>query len=273
MLPILNALPGERRGYVDGLCGQLHYREQGSGPPLLLIHQGPWSSIQFHHVMPLLADLGLRVVALDLPGNGMSSPLSGEPTVEAFADEAAAALDALGIARCLVAGHHGGALVAGRLAAQHPDKVVRLAMDSAPVFSADELAGIGKTFTDPQDISPDGTHFGDRWARVRQVGDPEWSTETVHLSVVTYFLNGPWKEHVRLAAGRYRFEDDVPRIVCPTLSVAGRSDPIYAKVKRLNALRSDWEHAEFPGGSGTVFEHPASWCATIGDFLTAGKAG
>ncbi len=71
-----------------------------------------------------------------------------------------------------------------------------------------------------------------------------------------------------MASGRYDFESDAPRITCPTLSVASRTDPAFPKVKRLEALRPDWEHAEFPGGSGMVFEYPEAWCAMIGGFLT-----
>jgi pimeloyl-ACP methyl ester carboxylesterase len=266
LLPIINALPGERRGYVDGPVGQIHYREQGAGAPVILIHQGPWSSIQYHRVMPILAGMGLRAIAIDLPGHGMSSPLAGEPTVTEFADCVAAAITGLGLERALVAGHHGGAIIAARLAAAHPDKVVRLALDNAVIFTAEERDAM-KGFGELHDVAPDGSHFTERWAQVRRLGDPEWSDATVHLSVVTYFLNGPWKEHARIASGRHDLAADIANIVCPTLSVASRKDPSYAKVKRLVDMRPDWEHAEFPGGPAMAFEYPQAWCETIGGFL------
>jgi pimeloyl-ACP methyl ester carboxylesterase len=269
LLPIVNALPGERRGYVDGPAGQIHYREQGQGAPVILIHQGPWSSIQYHRVMPILAAMGLRAIAVDLPGHGMSSPVAGEPSVAAFADCVAAAISALGLEKAMVAGHHGGAIVAARLAAAHPDKVTRLALDNAVIFTAEERAAMRQgMMSEIQDVAPDGGHFTERWAQVRRLGDPEWSDATVHISVVTYFLNGPWKEHARIAGGRHDLAADIPRIVCPTLSVASRKDPAFEKVKRLVEMRPDWEHAEFPGGPAMAFEYPEAWCETIGGFLT-----
>ncbi len=268
MLPIINALPGERRGYVDVPAGQIHYREQGTGTPVILIHQGPWSSIQYHKVMPILAGMGLRAIAVDLPGHGMSSPVAGEPTVAEFADAVAAAIAGLGVGPALVAGHHGGAIVAARLAAAHPDAVRRLALDNAAIFLPAERAAMQGMIKEIQDVAPDGGHFTERWAQVRRLGDPEWSDATVHLSVVTYFLNGPWKEHARIASGQHDLVPDIARIMCPTLSVASRKDPQFEKVKRLVEMRPDWEHAEFPGGPAMAFEYPEIWCETIGGFLT-----
>lgn len=270
MLPIASCLPLERRGYIDSGSGQLHFRTMGSGRPLMLVHQAPWSSIQYHRVMPLLAAMGFHVVAFDLPGHGMSDPLAGEPSVAAYADALAAAIIALGFESTCIAGHHGGGLIAGRIAAEYPALVGRLALDNAPPFTEEQLAGIRARFSDLQEVKPDGSHFTDRWDLVRRVGDPDWSDDTVHLSVVTYFQNGPWKEQGHYAAGRYAFEDDAKRIVCPTLSIASRTDPLFDTVQRLRAIRPDWDFAEFPRGAGMAFEFPDEWAATIGGFLQWG---
>ena len=67
-----------RRGYVDVEFGQLHYRESGEGPPLVLLHKTPSSSIQYSRVMPLLGER-YRCIALDTPGFGMSDPFPSQP--------------------------------------------------------------------------------------------------------------------------------------------------------------------------------------------------
>ena len=61
MLPSVNVLPGERRGYVDGPDGLVHYRELGTGTPIVLVHQAPWGSIQYRRAMPVLAAAGYRI--------------------------------------------------------------------------------------------------------------------------------------------------------------------------------------------------------------------
>lgn len=267
-VPVLTCLPGERRGYAPGPVGLVHYREMGGGRPLLLAHQAPWSSIQYHKVMPLLAAQGFHVIVPDMPGHGMSDPTPGDPTIALYAECAAAVLDALGIDRAVAAGQHGGALVAGRLAATQPGRITRLAMDNAPFYTAGERAERAARRTQgAARLRPDGAHFTERWASVRQFGDPEWSDETVHMAVTTVFINGPWADQGFLAGASHDFRPDLEAIRCPTLVVGGRRDMLYAHAARILALRPDFDQAEFPGGPAMVYEHVDIWSRTIGGYL------
>ncbi len=265
-LPSMGALPGERRGYAAWDKGQIHYREQGEGPAVLLLHQAPWASIQYRRVMPLFAAAGFRAIAPDLPGHGLSDPLE-EPTIKGFAAILPPLLDALGLAQAALVGHHGGALVAGRMAAAWPDRAAALAMDNAPLYSAEQRAHRLAKIDESQRIAPDGSHLADRWSLVRRIADPDWSDETVHLSVLTYFANGPTREHGHHAAAHYDFAADLARISCPTLVVAGRTDPLFPCGKALIDRRPDWRYAELPGGAGMLFDRPSDWFGTIFPFL------
>jgi pimeloyl-ACP methyl ester carboxylesterase len=265
-IPATGALPGERRGYV--LCGdrQVHYREQGSGPAVVLVHQAPWASIQYRRVMPLIAAAGFRAIAPDLPGHGLSDPLA-EPTIEDFATLLPPLLDALGVARAAIIGQHGGALVAGRMAAAYPDRAVALAMDNAPLYTPERRAQRLAAIDESQEIAPDGGHLTDRWSLLRRIADPDWSDETIHISVLTYFANGPTREHGHYAAARYDFAPDVARIACPTLVVAGLTDPVFPSGRALIDRRPDWDYAELPGGAGMLLDRPEVWCGAIVPFL------
>lgn len=263
-LPILTALPGERRGYVDGPDGQIHYRSHGEGPPVLLVHQAPWSSIQFRHALPRIAAAGFQAIAIDLPGHGMSDP-PAEPAIPVYAAALEALLRRLDVGPAMLVGHRGGALAAGHLAAHRPDLAAGLILDNAPFLSPDERAARVGRFPDRQDIAPDGSHLTDRWAWVRRVGDPDWSDETVHISVVTYFTHGPWKEHGHAIIPLHDFAPDVAGIRCPTLIVASRTDPLFESGGRLSATRPDWGYGELPGGPGMVLDRIAEWSdLTIG---------
>lgn len=265
-IPAMGALPGERRGYVAGESGQVHFRSMGQGPALVLVHQAPWASIQYRRVMPLAAAAGYHAIAPDLPGHGMSDPLS-DPTIAGFAAILPALLDGLDVERAATVGHHGGALVAGRMAADHPDRVVALAMDNAPLYSPDgrarRLAMIDETHT----VRGDGGHLTDRWSLVRRVADPDWSDDTVQLSVMTYFANGPSREHAHRAAALHDFEADLPRINCPTLVIAGRADPVFPSAAALIERRPDWRYAELPGGAGMALDRVDEWWAVVRPFL------
>jgi haloacetate dehalogenase len=112
----------------------------GSGPPLLLLHGHPQTHAIWHRVAPALAR-HFTVVACDLRGYGDSSKPPGEPD-HANYSKRAMALDALSVMRALgfeafrVLAHDRGARVAHRLAADHPQAVLRMALlDIAPTLA------------------------------------------------------------------------------------------------------------------------------------------
>lgn len=93
---------------------------------VLLIH-GVTSS---HLAWPFVVDRlpGVRAVAPDLRGRGASNGLAGPAGMRAHADDLAAALDALGIARIVVVGHSMGAFAAVVFAHLYPERVSRLVL-------------------------------------------------------------------------------------------------------------------------------------------------
>lgn len=117
----------------------LRVRHGGSGPPVLLLHGHPRTHTTWHRVAPLLAD-AFTVVCPDLRGYGESSK---PPTDErhapyskrAMADDGVRLMRALGHERFAVVGHDRGALVAFRLAMDHPGAVAALVvLDGLPVL-------------------------------------------------------------------------------------------------------------------------------------------
>lgn len=119
---------------VDGLT--LRYLAHGEGgEPVILLHgfAGDLNNWLFNHEV-LASD---RIVyALDLPGHGGSSRLSGSPDLSIFANAIASFMDALGIQAAHLVGHSLGGAVAIQLAASHPERVRSLTMIAS--------AGLGK---------------------------------------------------------------------------------------------------------------------------------
>jgi pimeloyl-ACP methyl ester carboxylesterase len=117
-----------RKGYVELPHGRLHFRYGGSGPPVVLLHDSPRSSV-LH--APNVAWLGehFAVFAFDSPGFGESAPLPGRPEVGDFAEAIARACAALGLGRCLVYGFHSSSKFALEFAVRHPAQVALLVMD------------------------------------------------------------------------------------------------------------------------------------------------
>lgn len=64
---------------VNGI--KMHYVAGGSGPVLLMVHGFAQSWYEWHQLMPLLAK-NYRVIAIDIPGLGLSDPLNSSYTGE-----------------------------------------------------------------------------------------------------------------------------------------------------------------------------------------------
>jgi pimeloyl-ACP methyl ester carboxylesterase len=127
--------PQSRRGYVDTATGQVHYRERGSGLPVLLLHQTPASSSMWERLMHVFPD-GYRLIALDTPGFGCSDPPPAPPTdgVAWYAARVVEAMDALGLEEASVVGHHTGAMIATEVAASYPVRVDKLVLIGVLAF-------------------------------------------------------------------------------------------------------------------------------------------
>ncbi|MBC7270380.1 MAG: alpha/beta fold hydrolase, partial [Streptomyces sp.] len=147
-----------RRGYADTSLGQLHYAQAGDGPVLLMLHQTPRSHDEFAEVQPLLAD-SYRTIAMDMPGFGSSAPLAGPVTIEALAEGGWALLDALGVERAVLLGHHTGAAVAQEMAVQAPQRTVALVLSAMPWVDAERRANGHGPGVDEATPADDGSHL------------------------------------------------------------------------------------------------------------------
>lgn len=100
-------------------------------PPLLLLH-GWGANIQL--MQPLgerLAALGYTVYIPDLPGFGASAPPPAAWTVPDYAQFVRAYLDAHGLERVGLFGHSFGGRIGLVLGAEHPDRLVKIALADA----------------------------------------------------------------------------------------------------------------------------------------------
>ena len=109
----------------------------GSGPPLLLLHGYPQTHVMWHKVAPALAE-HFTVVAADLRGYGGSSKPPTDAahapySKRAMASDMAQVMTELGHDSFFLCGHDRGGRVAHRLAADHGNRISKLAvLDIAP---------------------------------------------------------------------------------------------------------------------------------------------
>jgi pimeloyl-ACP methyl ester carboxylesterase len=122
------AKPPSKFVIVDGV--RLHYREEGSGPPVVLLHANYASLFMWEPWAEALKDR-YRVIRVDLPAHGLTGPEpSGDYSLQRIQSLFEQFVDARGLERFVVVGTSIGGTVAMRYAADHPDRIERLVMIS-----------------------------------------------------------------------------------------------------------------------------------------------
>lgn len=125
---------------VDGV--DVHYRDEGQGPPLVLIH-GTSSSLHTWDGWVARMAAHHRIVRLDLPGFGLTGPAADKDYSAArYVRVVVALLDQLGVQRADVAGNSLGGRVAMMIALEHPSRVRRLVLVDAAGLRGQRLPAI-----------------------------------------------------------------------------------------------------------------------------------
>ena len=117
---------------------RLHVRDSGprDAPAVLLIH-GFGASLHTWDAWAAGLSRHHRVIRLDLPGSGLSAPdPAGNYTDARSLDLLIALLDHLGLPRASVVGHSIGGRIAWSFAAQHPERMERLALVAPDGFAS-----------------------------------------------------------------------------------------------------------------------------------------
>lgn len=103
----------------------------GDGPPLLLVHGWPENWYAWRFLMPTLAR-DFTVIAPDQRGIGLTDkPLDGYDSAT-LADDLVALMEELGYERFALVGHDTGFIIGYALAADHPDRLDRVALAEIP---------------------------------------------------------------------------------------------------------------------------------------------
>ena len=221
-----------RRSFLDTPEGQVHYATEGSGEPVLLLHQTPNSIDQYRELIPLLAKTR-RVIAIDTIGYGDSYKPAREVQIEDFARNAVRVLDILNIEETSLVGAHTGSLVSIELAAAYPERVSAMVLYSPPYIDEEvrrAFRGVmGERYVnDVYDwkVEEDGSHLQRLWDSFQSglwAGAPP---SLANRMVIDVLKSGVGFVDTGLnAVLRYTNMGDRLRLVqCPTLVVWGTAN-------------------------------------------------
>src|SRR5271165_1575207 len=105
--------------FLENQGAKIYWDEEGNGAPVLLIMGLGYTSCMWHRTRPVLAQQ-YRTLAFDNRGVGLSDVPPGPYSIATMASDAAAVLDAAGVARAHVFGVSMGGMIAQEFALQYP---------------------------------------------------------------------------------------------------------------------------------------------------------
>lgn len=268
--------------FVNVNDADIWYELTGSGPYLVQISGAVSGHEAYAPLTPLMAE-HFTVIDYDHRGYGNSDRPEQRYTVDVWADDLVAMLDALGVERTHVHGGSMGAFIAVNFAVKYPERVDRLVIGGGAAKSDTISCHLFRTW---QNV-----------ARAYGLG----SDELMQLFMVTAFsretTDGPQggdaameglrditvrnaSLHVFLEACQAMIDCDVQdrldRITSPTLLMVGEFDmltplhqgPAGAGMDVMHERIADSQLAVVPGcGHGHLFEKPIESAEMILDFL------
>lgn len=230
----------------------VRYREAGEGPPVVLVHGLGVSADYWVRNGPELGSIGLRAIALDLPGFGRTP--AGAGAAESPPDQARALAewaDAMAIGPAVYVGHSISCQAVLDLAANEPERVRGLI-----------LAG------------PTGA--GRQWHRVRQLPRLVIDAFREPLPLITtvalaYLRAGPRRiGRTWLNGARHNALPLVSKISAPGVVIVGTRDPIvdreFSRTLADALPGGRWIGVE--GGSHAVhFSRPREFNRVVEEFV------
>ena len=185
------------------------YIEQGTGFPLILLHGNGEDCAYFARQMDSFSE-HFHVIALDTRGHGQTPRGEAPFTIRQFAEDLLAFMDQHAIEKAHILGFSDGGNIAMVFALAHPERVERLILNGANL----DASGVKRKIQIPIEI-------GYRIARLFAGMSPKAKRNAEMLGLM---VNDPNVKPEELA-----------RMQCPTLVVAGDKDMIKDQHTRLIA--------------------------------------
>ncbi|TYB78303.1 alpha/beta hydrolase [Bizionia myxarmorum] len=259
---------------MDGM--DVHFRDEGEGIPLILIH-GISSSLHTWDGWAEELQGNFRIIRLDLPGFGLTGPNANQDySVENYVAFIKSFLDRLEIDSCYMAGSSLGGYITWNVAEAHPDLVKKMILlDAAGYpFSSETTPTIFKVAQFP--MAPFLNKLTPRFVLAESVNDVYGDDTKVTDAVIDRYYNLNLREGNRDAfldvVNNLQFVQfqKLKTIKTPTLIMWGEKD-IWVAPESANRFKADLSNSELIMYSGVghipMEEIPEQTAADALDFL------
>lgn len=242
-----------RKGFVTVGGRLVHFRYAGAGPTLVMLHDSPRSSRLHLDTMTRLAT-HYRVVALDTPGYGQSTPLPiARPTIADFADALGRTLEVMGLTAAVLYATHTSAKIAIDYASRIGSPP-RLILDGLSIPGSKPDPAFIEAYMRPFELDDAGSYLAREWTRTRDMlrwfpwfrQAPETrmaiapqSDDWVADYVIDLTSAGP---HYASAYAAAMYYDPLPAlraVSCPTVVAARTDDVLYPSLDKVPVAEND----------------------------------
>jgi non-heme chloroperoxidase len=257
----------------DGV--RLHYKDWGSGTPILFVHAWSMSSDFWEYQMYPLSTQGFRCVAYDRRGNGRSEDSAEGYDLDNLADDLATVVERLDLRDVTLVGHSLGANEIVRYLARHGSARVARA-----VLVAGGTPPLLKSDNNPDDVDPAffaaarAAYAANRAKWLDDNSGPFFTPDT-SSGVRTWTLAMMMSSSFRAAVETQRsfagtdLRPDLQKIDVPVMIIHGTADasiPI-AFGRRTTKFLRDWRMIEYDGAPhGLLVTHAERLTKDIAEF-------
>lgn len=219
---------------------EIYYRDEGEGPPLVLLHGGWGYSLNpFNRQIEKLCD-EFRLICPDRSGYGRSTHLGEDgdlPTDFHYraASETLSFLDSIGIQRAFLWGHSDGAVIAAIIGFTAPERVSGLVLEAFHYYRNKVSSGeLFKTLAyQPESLGPE---LCERFAL-------EFGLEDWRKLITTHAMAWLQMAAESSTPGDDLYNGRLHEISAPTLFIHGRVDP-RTEPGELDPVSRQLPHAE-----------------------------
>lgn len=260
---------------------ETHYVRRGTGPPIVFVHGMIMTAEMWEPQMAALED-AFTTIAYDVRGHGRTGGSEVDPySVDRFASDLEALLDALDVDRAVVCGLSMGGAIAQSFAAAHPDRMAGLVLADTfpsgplPLTARVALANVRflarlDRFVDYETLNRWQLRVGN-WLLPGVSGDEETVRRIVDESPPISHA-----EFVKIADATAGFPSanvDLSRVAAPTLVLHGEHLQTVNEetTRRLVGQLSNADptvHVVPGGGHASNLDNPEFFTARVREFLT-----
>jgi len=207
--------------------GNLFYRFEGQGEPLILLHSLGVSSESWQHVIEPLSR-NFSVYAVDLMGHGNSDKPSKNYEIYHYAENVIELMDVLKINQARIIGNSIGAMVSIEMSVSFPQRLAKQVLVGCPIWDTAWERMERLMFYSYLRYDSDGN--------LEPITMDGLSLFFAHptTAVLDWYNNveakaEPWRKKAQIAIVLYDVVSKLHMVNCPTLIISGGKDELHEK--------------------------------------------